>query len=101
MAQAKQQTNAVITGVAAQTPIGLGYEAMKQGLRMSEPSIAKLSQFDDEPAASSLWGAELREFDAKAILGKKGLRNKDRNTLIVLSCIQMDLASHIEAIGAA
>lgn len=99
MAQAKQQTNAVVTGVAAQTPIGLGYQAMKQGLRKSEPSVAQLSQFGDEPAASSLWGAELREFDAKTILGKKGLRNKDRNTLIVLSCIQMDLASHIEAIG--
>jgi 3-oxoacyl-[acyl-carrier-protein] synthase II len=93
------KTDVVITGVAALTPIGFGYGEMKRGLRRSESRLGRLRLFEGQPVAEKLRGGELLDFDAKAILGRKGLRNKDRNTLIVLSCIQLDLAEALSDIS--
>lgn len=89
----------VVTGVSILSPIGFGYDAMKRGLRRSESRIGKLTQFPELPETMALLGAELNGFDPKDILGAKGLRLKDRNTLIVLSCLQLGLGDAIKAIN--
>lgn len=79
--------NVVITRMAALAPIGVGVQAFVQGLQRSESRLGPTTLFGEEP----LYGGELWDFDPKAILGKKGLRNFDRNTRILLSCLQLDL----------
>lgn len=98
LARAPEQ-QVVITGVAALTPLGFGYRELKRGLRRSEARIGPLSLFSGVSGAEGLYGGELPGFDPKLILGAKGLRNKDRNTLLVLACIELDLAREIEAIN--
>ncbi|HAA54540.1 MAG TPA: hypothetical protein DCE42_07270 [Myxococcales bacterium] len=84
----------VITKSAVLSALGIGYEAFGQGLQASEHRLKKVTLFDEE-----IHGGEVWDFAPKEILGRKGLRTLDRNTLLVLASIQKDLAETIEAIG--
>lgn len=89
----------VITAVGAITALGVGFDALKAGLRRGKPCLGPVSLFPDEPEARQLRAGQVTDFDPKLVLGSKGLRNKDRLTLLLLGSIGVDLAGAIEAIG--
>lgn len=82
----------VFTGVGVLGAVGIGYEAFAARLRQGPIEAKGLSLFAQPPLP---YGFEVEGFDPKAILGRKGLRNLDRNTRLVLSCIALDLAQQL------
>jgi len=64
-----------------------------------EPQLGPITLFPEERTAQELRGGQITDFDPKLALGSKGLRNKDRLTLLLLGSIGVDLADAIEAIG--
>jgi 3-oxoacyl-[acyl-carrier-protein] synthase II len=91
------QSDLMITGVGVLSPIGIGYREFCLGLQRREPRFGSLSLFGTDKVG--LFGSQLWDFDPGQILGRKGLRTLDRNTLLVLSCLQLDLSELIETIG--
>ena len=91
-------TSLCITEVAAFAPIGAGFAAFKKGLRRSEHRFGPVSEPLKEEWQGDLFGAELTDFEPAEILGRKGLRHKDRNALILLCCMQMDLAETLQSV---
>ncbi|MCC6749951.1 MAG: hypothetical protein IT371_19960 [Deltaproteobacteria bacterium] len=89
----------VITAAAALAPIGFGLAEFKRGLRRSEHRLGEVTLFSEEPEAKGLRGGELTGFDPKAIMAAKGLRYMDRNTLIILSCMKLDLETVLAQLG--
>ncbi len=85
-----------ITAIGALSPFGIGFEALKKGLRNREPRFAPIAHFPEE---DRFVGAEIPDFNPKEILGRKGLRTLDRNTLLTLSAIQAGLAEHLEKLN--
>lgn len=95
----QRATDVVITGAAALTPIGLGFEALRRGLRQGEPRLAPLATLGDATPEPPLWGGELSAFDAEAMLGARGLRNKGRASLFVIACLQLEFGPQLAALG--
>jgi 3-oxoacyl-(acyl-carrier-protein) synthase len=84
-----------ITGFGVVSPLGVGREAFLSALQ--DPEKAALASFEGasevltDEVAAPLRLAEVRGFDARDYLGKKGLRNLDRLTrfMIVASRIAL------------
>ena len=72
----------VITGVGVVASNGIGKDAFWQALQEGKSGIKPVSLFDTGFMKSKLAG-EIRDFDAKAYLGDKGLRLLDRATKLV------------------
>lgn len=72
----------VITGVGVVASNGIGKDAFWQALQEGKSGIKSVSLFDTDFMKSKLAG-EVRDFDAKAYLGDKGLRLLDRATKLV------------------
>lgn len=84
-----------ITGIGVVSPIGVGYEAFKQGLSATtspgegvfrHESAVLSPEHVPDPTAAEVWG-----FDAKDHLGPKGLRNFDRMTRFLIVCAKQAL----------
>lgn len=73
----------VITGVGAVTPVGIGADAFWNGLAEGKPGIEAISLFDASEF-SSRQAAEVKGFDAKQLLARKGLQYLNRS--IQLGC---------------
>ncbi len=78
----------VITGLGVLAPNAKGKEAYWQALREGRAGYRPISLFDVSPFNTQI-GAEVPDFDATEYLGKKGLRNMDRATRLVLSAAKM------------
>lgn len=87
------KTEIAITAVGAISNFGIGYKALKKGLRGGEPKFGPIEHF---PTEDTFIGSEVPNFNPKEILGRKGLRTLDRNTLLTLSAIQADLKEELE-----
>ncbi len=72
----------VIAGVGVVASNGIGKDAFWQALQEGKSGIKPVSLFDTDFMKSKLAG-EVRDFDAKAYLGDKGLRLLDRATKLV------------------
>lgn len=72
----------VITGIGVVASNGIGKEAFWEALQKGQSGIKPVSLFDTGFMKSKLAG-EIRDFDAKAYLGEKGLRLLDRATKLV------------------
>jgi 3-oxoacyl-[acyl-carrier-protein] synthase II len=72
----------VITGIGVLASSGIGKDAFWKSLEAGESGIKKVSLFDTSSMRTKLAG-EIRDFDAKAYLGDKGLRLLDRSTKLV------------------
>lgn len=72
-----------ITGMGLVTPFGIGNDIFKQKLNAGMSAITPLTLFDS-PLDTPTRVAEVKDFDPKPILGRKGLRNYDRMTLMLL-----------------
>lgn len=80
----------VITGVGVLASNGLGKDAFWKAIEAGESGIRPATLFDTAGLRAHLAG-EIRDFDAEAILGLKGLRNLDRSTKLALSASKLAL----------
>jgi len=80
----------VITGIGVLASNGIGKDAFWKALREGKSGIKPVTLFDTSNLKSKLAG-EISNFDPKAILGPKGLRNLDRTTLLAMCASKMAL----------
>ncbi len=78
----------VITGVSVLSPIGLNKEEFWNNLTNGVSGIKDITLFDVSRYKSKKAG-EISDFDAKAFLGKKGIRHIDRTSLLVSSAAKL------------
>jgi 3-oxoacyl-[acyl-carrier-protein] synthase II len=75
-----------VTGAGCMTQNGTGLESLKKSftetLKPADLTIFDVSHFKRKKAMT------LNDFDFKTILGEKGLRNFNRNTLLILSVLK-------------
>ena len=74
--------NVVITGIGVLSPIGLGSTTYWNALAAGKTGFRPITLFDAMPFRTNIAG-EITDFDALAILGKKGLRDLDRSTKLL------------------
>ncbi|NQT22651.1 MAG: hypothetical protein HQ579_04335 [Candidatus Omnitrophica bacterium] len=79
-----------ITGIGVLASTGIGKDAFWKGLKDGKSGMRPVSLFDTSNLGSKLAG-EIVNFDPKAILGQKGLRNLDRTTLLVMCASKLAL----------
>lgn len=88
----------VITGVGVISPIGIGKDAYWQGLLDAKTGFRSISLFDASALKVKTAG-ETPDFNAKEILGKKGLVDFDRATTLLLAAAKFALEdSNLETI---
>ena len=80
----------VITGIGILASTGIGKDAFWQGIKEGRSGMKPVTLFDTSTVNSKLAG-EISDFAPQAILGKKGLRNLDRTTLLCMCASQMAL----------
>lgn len=81
----------VITGVGLITPIGIGKEAVWERLHQNQSAVARIERFDPSPFRSHI-AAEIRDFDAVAMLSAKQARRTDRCSQLALAAARLALA---------
>lgn len=82
----------VISGMGVISPLGDSGSVFFENMYSRQCGISKISLFDPGAYRSKL-AAEIGNFDAEKYLGKKGLRNMDRSTKLVLSAFQTAVTS--------
>jgi len=80
----------VITGLGVLAPNGIGKDAFWKAIREGKSGIKPVTLFDVSNLRTKLAG-EISDFDPKAILGPKGLRNLDRTTLLGMAASKLAL----------
>ncbi len=96
-----------VTGIGAVTPIGVGREALWNGLRREQSAVATLTRFDPS-AWRSHNAAEVNDFDATDFMEAKKVKRLDRFGEFSVACAKqaiddagIDLASEDrERVGA-
>ncbi len=78
----------VITGISILSPIGVNKEEFWNNLTNGVSGIKDITLFDVSRYKSKKAG-EISDFDAKAYLGKKGIRHIDRTSLLVSSAAKI------------
>ncbi|MBI5513392.1 MAG: hypothetical protein HY909_06455 [Deltaproteobacteria bacterium] len=81
-----------LTGFGPVTPLGVGWEALLEGLAAGGDGFEGPLKTLDATAFPGLRAAECRAFDPGAILGATGLRNNDRVTKLLLASARLGLA---------
>lgn len=79
-----------ITGIGIISPIGIGKEIYWKALFEGKTGFKKISLFDTTPLHAHIAG-QISDFDPVAFLGKRGLRNLDRSTRLVISAAHLAL----------
>ena len=86
----------LITGIGVVSPIGIGKEAFWQNLFEGRSGFRPITLFDTSDLKVKIAG-EITEFNPKEILGKEGLMDLDRATLLLLSAAKLALDdAHLE-----
>ena len=80
----------VITGMGVLASTGVGKDSFCEALREGRSGMKPVTLFDISTLRTKLAG-EISDFEPKGILGKKGLRNLDRTTLLVMCASQFAL----------
>jgi 3-oxoacyl-[acyl-carrier-protein] synthase II len=88
--QTMERKRIVITGVGVVSPIGIGKDTYWEGLRQGKSGIKPITLFDTSDFDVKV-GGEVSDFDAKEILGKRGLVDLDRATTLLLSSAKFAL----------
>ena len=79
-----------ITGIGVLAPNGIGKTDFWKAIKEGKTGIKPVTLFDTSNLRAKLAG-EISNFDPKAILGLKGLRNLDRTTLLALCASKLAL----------
>jgi 3-oxoacyl-[acyl-carrier-protein] synthase II len=67
----------VVTGIGAVTPIGIGLDALRTGLRARKSAVSSLTHFDPSPFRTHI-AAQLPDFRAEDHLDQKRVKRLDR-----------------------
>ncbi|MBM4188377.1 MAG: beta-ketoacyl-ACP synthase II [Gemmatimonadetes bacterium] len=81
---------AVITGIGAVTPIGIGVEGLWRGLMAKRSAVGPVTRFDPTPFRTHI-AAEINDFDPVDFLGAKRSKRMDRCSQLALSAGKMAL----------
>jgi 3-oxoacyl-[acyl-carrier-protein] synthase II len=77
------ENRVVITGLGAVTPLGNDAPTMWEGLLAGRSGVARIRQFDPSDIEVQI-AAEVKDFDAEEIFGRRQVRRSDRFTLFAL-----------------
>ncbi|HEX5386898.1 MAG TPA: beta-ketoacyl-ACP synthase II [Gemmatimonadales bacterium] len=80
----------VVTGVGAVTPIGIGVEALWNGLRAAQSAVGCITRFDPSPFRSRI-AAEVRDFHPSDHLEERRARRLDRFAQFTVAAARMAL----------
>jgi len=84
----------VITKRGSISPIGIGIDNFLKNIQIkNNPSVIDIFDVSNYDKNRAFF---INNFDPKTILGEKGLRNLNRNTLLILSCLQTDFKDVID-----
>ncbi len=78
----------VITGLGAVTPIGVGVEDFREGLKAGRNGVARVTHFDPSEYRSKLAG-EVKDFQPDEWIDKKSIKRMDRFTQFGLAASAM------------
>jgi len=92
-------TKIVITQMSAISSLGSGFEGFASSL-LAPPAIGAVKDFDFHSLPASQPCFPVTGFDPETILGKKGLRTKDRATKLLLSALEMGYKPLFESAAA-
>lgn len=80
----------VITGIGAVTPVGIGREALWQGVRQGESAVRRITRFDPSPFSSQI-AAEVRDFQPLDFVDARRVRRLDRFAQFALAAARLAL----------
>jgi 3-oxoacyl-[acyl-carrier-protein] synthase II len=89
--RASRARRVVITGIGAVTPIGIGKEALWEGVRRGESAVRPISRFDPSELTTQI-AAEIRDFDPRDWVEGRALRRTDRYAQFALAATRLALA---------
>ena len=78
----------MISGIGIVSPFGVGKEVFWDSLTAGKDAVSEIESFSTEKFSVKK-AAEIKNFDEKALLGPKGLRNLDRTTLFLLAAAKL------------
>ncbi|MGD9201019.1 MAG: beta-ketoacyl synthase N-terminal-like domain-containing protein [Chitinispirillia bacterium] len=85
----------VITGSSTVSSLGIGNDLLPNGLD-SGGNITNIKKFDFHEFDHDIPCFQIPDFDPCCILGKKGMRTKDRATKILLSTLEMGFKERLD-----
>ncbi|MBN2484153.1 MAG: beta-ketoacyl-[acyl-carrier-protein] synthase family protein [Candidatus Omnitrophica bacterium] len=80
----------VITGIGVVAPNGVDKNTFWQSLEAGKNAVREITSLEIDQCDLKI-GAQVTDFDAKAVLGAKGLRNLDNSTLFLLAATKQAL----------
>lgn len=81
-------TRLFITGISSMSTLGIGYDALSNGMAAKQ-ELSSVKSFEFHELKSDTPCFRVKDFDPAAILGKKGLRTKDLATKILLATMEL------------
>jgi len=81
----------VVTGIGAVTPIGIGVDGMRAGLRAGCSAVRTIASFDTSPFVTHI-GAEVRDFDPTPYLEGKKLKRLDKYSQYAVASSKMAIS---------
>ena len=81
----------VITGLGLVTPLGIGVKPTWESLCAGKSGVGEITRFDSSAYATKI-AAEIKDFDAGALFGRRAARRNDRFTLFALHAAREAIA---------
>lgn len=86
-----QLRRVVATGIGAITPIGIGADGLRAGLRSGKSAVRTVTRFDTSPFVTHI-AAQVDDFDPAPYLDGKKLKRLDKFSQFAVACSRMALA---------
>ncbi len=91
-----QQRRVVVTGIGAITPIGIGVDGLRAGLRAGRSAVSCIEHFDTSLLVTHI-AAQVKEFDPAPYLDGKKLKRLDKFSQFAVAAAKMAVAdAHLD-----
>ncbi len=84
----ERQRRVVVTGLGLITPIGIGVDGLRAGLRAGRSGVGTITHFDTSPFVSHM-AAQVRDFDPVPYLDGKKLKRLDKFSQFAVAASKM------------
>ena len=81
----------VVTGIGAITPIGVGVDGLRAGLRAGRSAVTPIERFDTSPFVTHI-AAQVTDFDPQPYLDGKKLKRLDKFSQFAVAAAKMAVA---------
>ena len=81
----------VVTGMGVISPIGIGVEGLRAGLRAGRSAVAPITHFDPSPFVTHI-AAEVRDFDPQPYLDGRKIKRLDKFSQFAVAAARMAVA---------